>query len=131
MGTPGKRYIKNILAALEPRRMLGSQFRIVRPEYAEISVYADVTVSRNYTEAREQIRRAVTEFFETIKDDFGAEIIYSRLYELIDSLDCVLSVNVLTMQADGSDAERTREGDLMLAPNAVAYLTDIDIMINR
>ena len=131
MGVPGKRYIQNILAALEPRRMLGSQFRIVRPEYAEISVYADVTVSRNYTEPRERIRMAVTGFFEAIKDDFGAEIIYSRLYELIDSLDCVLSVNVLTIQTDGNDAERTREGDLMLAPNAVAYLTDIDIMINK
>ena len=130
MGVPGERYIKNILAALEPRRMLGMQFRIARPEYAEISVYVDVTVSRNYSEPRETVRRAVTDFFAAIKDEFGAEIIYSRLYELIDSLDCVLSVNVLTVQAEGSDAERTREGDLILAQNVAAYLTDIDIMIN-
>ncbi|MCR4780966.1 MAG: baseplate J/gp47 family protein [Ruminiclostridium sp.] len=130
MGVPGERYIKNILAALEPRRMLGAQFRIVRPEYAEISVYADVTVSRNYSGPRETVRSAVAEFFRAIKDDFGAEIIYSKLYELIDTLDCVLSVNVLTMQAEGSNAERTREGDLILAQNVAAYLTDIDIMIN-
>jgi hypothetical protein len=130
MGVPGERYVKNILSVLEPRRMLGTQFRIVRPEYAEISVYADVTVSRNYSNPGDAVRNAVAGFFAAIKDEFGAEIIYSKLYELIDSLDCVLSVNVLTMQTEGSDAERTREGDLILASNAAAYLTDIDIMVN-
>ncbi|MBQ3842587.1 MAG: hypothetical protein II820_07835 [Ruminiclostridium sp.] len=130
MGVPCERYIQNILAALEPRRMIGSQFRIVRPEYAEVSVYADVTVSRKYSNPREAVYSAVTEFFSAIKDDFGAEIIYSKLYELIDSLECVLSVNVLTMQVEGSDAERTREGDLILARNVASYLTDVDIMIN-
>ena len=131
MGVPSRRYIRNILAELEPRRMLGSQFMVIRPEYAEISVYADVTVSRNYSDPRETVRRAVADFFGAIKDEFGAEIIYSRLYELIDSLDCVLAVNVLTMQAEGSNAERTREGDLILAKNAAAYLADVDIMINK
>ncbi|MBR5089671.1 MAG: hypothetical protein IK093_09590 [Ruminiclostridium sp.] len=130
MGVPCERYIKNILAVLEPRRMLGSQIRIIRPEYAEISVYADVTVSRNYSNPGEAVRNAVSDFFASIKDDFGAEIIYSKFYELIDSLDCVLSVNILTMQTEGSDAERTREGDLILARNVAAYLTDVDIMIN-
>ncbi|MBP3858076.1 MAG: hypothetical protein IK990_20930 [Ruminiclostridium sp.] len=130
MGVPSERYIKNILAALEPRRMLGSRFRIVRPEYAEISVYADVTVSRSYSSPREAVRGAVEDFFRSVRDEFGANIIYSRLYERIDRLECVLSVNVLTMQAEGSNAERTREGDLLLAGNVAAYLTDIDIMIN-
>ena len=131
MGVPDERYIRNILAALEPRRLIGSQFRIVRPEYAEISVYADVTVSRKYSNARLRLYNAITDHFAAIKDEFGAEIIYSKLYELIDSLEFVLSVNVLTMQVEGSDAERTREGDLILARNAAPYLTDIDIMINK
>ncbi len=130
MGVPCERYIRNILAALEPRRMVGSYFRIVRPEYAEVSVYVDVTVSRKYSNPRARVYDAVTEFFSAVNDEFGAEIIYSKLYELIDSLECVLSVNVLTMQVEGSDAERTREGDLILAMNAAPYLTDVDIMIN-
>ena len=131
MGVPDERYVKNILAALEPRRMIGSHFRIVRPEYAEISVYADVTVSRKYSNVRQRLYDAITDHFSAIKDEFGAEIIYSRLYELIDSLEFVLSVNVLTMQVEGSDAERTREGDLILARNVAPYLTDVDIMINK
>ena len=130
MGVPCERYIKNILAALEPRRMVGAQFRIVRPEYAEVSVYADVTVSRKYSNPRACVYDAVKGFFSAVKDEFGAEIIYSKLYELIDSLECVLSVNVLAIQVEGSDAERTREGDLILARNVASYLTDVDIMIN-
>ena len=130
MGVPNERYIKNILAALEPRRMIGSRFRIVRPEYAAVSVYVDVTVSRKYSNPRVLLHSAVTDFFTAIKDEFGAGIIYSRIYELIDSLEFVLSVNVLTMQVEGSDAERTREGDLILAQNVAPHLTDVDIMIN-
>ncbi len=130
MGVPGERYIRNIIAGLEPRRMLGSQFRIVRPEYAEVSVFTDVTVSRKYSDPRDAVYGAVRDFFSAIKDEFGVGIIYSKLYELIDGLDCVLSVNVLTMQVEGSNAERTREGDLILASNVAPCLTDIDIMIN-
>ena len=131
MGTPSERYIKNILDALEPHRMLGAQFRIVRPEYAQVMVYADITASRNAPNLRENVTNAVVEFFSEIKDDFGARIVYSKLYELIDSVEGVLSVNVLTMQIDGSNAERTGEGDLLLMQNAAAYLTDLDVMINN
>ena len=130
MGAPSERYISNILAAIEPHRMLGTQFRIVRPEYAKVSIFADVTVSRNYSSPKKAIQRVIVDFFNAIKDDFGAQIIYSKLYETIDSLDCVLSVNVLTMQAEGSDAERTREGDLILSRNVAAYLDDVEIMTN-
>ncbi len=131
MGTPNERYIKNILDALEPHRMLGAQFRIVRPEYAQVLVYADITASKNVPNLRENVKNAVVGFFNEIKDDFGARIVYSELYELIDSIDGVLSVNVLSMQIDGSNAERTGEGDLLLMHNAAAYLTDLDVMINN
>ena len=130
MGAPSERYISNILASIEPHRMLGTQFRIVRPEYAKVSIYADVTVSRNYSSPKDAIKKVITDFFSAIKDEFGAQIIYSKLYETIDSLDCVLSVNVLTMQAEGSESERTREGDLVLSRNVAAYLDDVEIMTN-
>ena len=130
MGVPDERYIRNILTSLEPHRMLGTQFRIVRPEYAQVSVYADVTVMRNFPDSKMSVIDTVKGYFDQLRDEFGARIIYSRLYELIDSLDCVLSVNVLTIQTEGSDAERTREGDYLLMQNAVAYLSDIDVITN-
>lgn len=130
MGIPSEEYVKNILDTLEPHRMLGAQFWIVRPEYAQVMVYADITAARNTHDLRQRVINAIASFFEEIKDDFGARIVYSRLYELIDSVDGVFSINVLTMQTEGSNAERTGEGDLLLMKNAAAYLTDIDVMIN-
>ena len=128
-GVPCERYIKNILAAVEPRRLLGTKFRIVRPEYSAVTVFADVLVSRSASDARETVQRTITEFFESLRDCFGAKIIYSRLYELIDRLDCVLNVNMLTLETDGSGAKHTREGDLLLSPNVSAYLDETDLMI--
>ena len=128
-GVPGERYIKNILAAVEPRRLLGTRFRIVRPEYSAVTVFADIVVSRSYSDARETVQRTIEEFFESLRDGFGAKIIYSRLYELIDRLDCVLNVNMLTLETDGSGAKRTREGDLLLSPNVTAYLDETELTI--
>ena len=127
-GVPGERYIQNILAAVEKRRLLGTRFRIVRPEYSAVSVFADVVVSRSASDARKTVLRTIAEFFASLRDQFGAKIIYSRLYELIDRLDCVLNINMLTLETDGSGAERTREGDLLLSPNVTAYLYETELI---
>ncbi len=110
--------------------MLGTQFIIVKPHYAMVSVFADVTVSKEYAAPKDAVCNAVTRFFDAIRDDFGAQIIYSRLYEAIDSLDCVTAIHTLSMQAEGSNVIRTREGDLRLERNVAAYLDDLEIMIN-
>ncbi|MBO5219358.1 MAG: hypothetical protein J6C52_08010, partial [Clostridia bacterium] len=76
------------------------------------------------------IAEAVEGYFAAIRDDFGTRISYSALYALIDRLDCVLSVNTLTIDASGSEVTRTREGDLVLAPNVTAVLADTDYIVN-
>ena len=130
MGIPGERYVRNILAALEPHRLLGMQYRIVRPEYAGVSVSVDVSVEDRYVNVRKVIKDAVVRFFRAVEDEFGTEIVYSKLYELIDGLGCVASLNLLTIETNGSGSERTPEGDLIMAPNTSAYLKDLDIMTN-
>ena len=129
-GVPSEGYERNVLAALEKRRMLGTGFRIVRPEYAEISVYADVTVERSASDAEQELRRVIKEYFDEHKNGFGIKLIYSKLYEKIDRLGFVLSVNTLTMETPGGGAERTREGDLLLAPNVTAFPGEIDLMLS-
>lgn len=129
-GIPNERYIKNIMTAVESRRMLGSQFRIVKPEYLGVGIYADVRVSRDCYDARKIIYNTVKDYFSAFKDDFGVEIIYSKLYEIIDRLECVISVNTLTLETNGNGAQRTREGDLKFSPNVLAYLSEADTMVN-
>ena len=129
-GVPSERYEKNVLAALEKRRMLGTGFRIVRPEYAGISVYADITVERSAANAAQELKKVISKYFDEYRNSFGIKLIYSKLYERIDRLSFVLSVNTLTMETLGGGAERTREGDLLLSPNVTAFLGDTDLMLS-
>ncbi len=128
-GIPGERYCRNILAALEKRRMLGTGFRIARPEYAGVRVYADISVERSSMNAKQELQRVISEYFEECKNRFGIKLIYSRLYERIDRLSFVVSVNALTMETPGSGAQRTREGDLLLSPNVMAFLSETELMV--
>ncbi len=129
-GVPGKRYIENILKYTEKYRLLGTRLSIVPPEYATITIFADINVSFGSTNARQMIGEAVDGYFRSIKDCFGTRISYGTLYALIDKLECVLSINTLTIDASGSDVTRTREGDLILAPNVTAVLANTDYIIN-
>ena len=129
-GVPGERYRKNILAALEKRRMLGTGFRIVRPEYAAVKVYGDITIERSVPGAKEEIERVIGDYFEECRNKFGSKLIYSKLYEMIDRLSFVISLNTLTLETHGSGAQRTREGDLILSSNVMAYLSETELMFN-
>ena len=128
-GVPNDRYKRNILAALEKRRMLGTGFHIVSPEYSGVRVLASVTVDRSASNTEEKIREVIDSYFASYKNCFGAKLIYSKLYELIDRLSFVITVNNLTMEIDGSGAERTREGNILLSSNVMAYLSDMEILL--
>ena len=129
-GVPNQRCIENILRYTEKYRLLGTRVSVVLPEYARISVFADINAAFGSTNAKSLIAEAVKGYFATLRDDFGARVSYSALYAIIDRMDGVLSVNTLTIDASGSDVTRTREGDLILAPNVTAILADTDYIVN-
>ncbi len=49
---------------------------------------------------------------------------------MIDRLSFVISIGTLSLEIDGSGAQRTREGDLLLSPNVMAYLSDMELVVN-
>ena len=129
-GIPGERYCRNILAALESRRMLGTGFRIVKPEYAAVRVYADISVERSASNAKKELEKVVHGFFADCRNRFGIKLIYSELYGRVDRLPFVITVNTLTMETQGSGAQRNREGDLLLSPNVTSYLSEVELTIS-
>ncbi len=129
-GIPSSRYIENIHRQIEKVRMLGTRVTVVSPEYADFSLYADITTEFHYTNAAELIDKTVRDYFQSLKDCFGAVISYSELFGRLDRLECVISVNTLTLDTYGSGVKRTREGDLILSPNVAAFLVETDYMIN-
>ncbi len=123
-------YEKNILQYLDSFRLIGTSIRIVSPKDVSIQVYADITVRPHYTDAMDRVKKAVSDFFGTYKDDFGAVIVYSELYGVIDMLDCVSFVGSLSIDAKGNGITRTPEGNIVLSPDGAAVLTDAEYMFS-
>lgn len=121
---------RNILAWLEPRRMVGRQFVLLPPQYVPFEVYADVALLAHYSDAREQVRKTVEAYFEEIRGSFGVVAEYGELYGRIDMLVCVDRVNALNMDARGNGVIRRKDGSLELPPNAVPRLKEVNYMFS-
>lgn len=125
-------YRKNILAALEDRRLLGTRIRLHSPEYTEIRVYAEVCVRAGYLRAKAEAEAEIGAFFRELEGRFGAVVRKGRLYGRLDSLDCVTQIHILSVEARGSRIKRSRTGDLFLPPAGVALLRDVEcIVVNQ
>jgi hypothetical protein len=123
-------YRRNIKKHVDNYRLLGTNIELIAPEYVGVTVYADVTVKSHYLNAQALVEEAVKSFFFRYKDQFGAEVIYSALYGVIDRLECVSSVSALSMEAKGNGISRTKEGNIVLQANGVVILSDTQYMFS-
>lgn len=123
-------YIRNIMNHLDNFRIIGTNIQLIAPEYIGVTVYADVTVKPHYIDAQELVEEAVQSFFFRYKDQFGAQVIYSELYGVIDRLDCVSYVSALSIDAKGNGISRSKEGNIILPANGVILLSDTQFMLS-
>jgi len=121
-------YAKNIRRRLDTRRMLGTEVVLLSPEYVDIAVYAEILSQPQYVDARERIRAAVEAYFRR-GWEFGAPVLYSELYGIIDTLDCVTGVEALTIDAQGKGITRSIGGDVVLPYNGLAVLRSADFQV--
>ncbi|MCC8027217.1 MAG: baseplate J/gp47 family protein [Clostridium sp.] len=134
--SPGKRhglsgcYKKNILAYLEPRRMVGRRIHLLSPQYVSFDLYGDIVLQPHYISARETVRETVESYFQAIYNQFGVTLQYSSLYGIIDMLPCVARINALNLDARGTGVRRSRDGAVKLPPNGVACLGDIQFLFS-
>lgn len=123
-------YMRNIQNYLEKFRLLGTKIELTAPEYIGVTVYSDVTLKPHYVNGPAMVEEAVKNFFLRYKDQFGAEIVYSELYGVIDRLECVSAVSALSMDAKGNGISRTKEGNIVLPPNGIVVLRDTQFMFS-
>lgn len=115
-------YKKNILAHLEPYRMVGRKINLLSPRYIMFEVYADIVLRPHYINAEEKVRSTLKEYFADIHHEFGASVPYSDLYGIIDMLECVLRINSLNVDVKGAGVRRSKDGTIKLPPNGVIRL---------
>ncbi|MCM1538837.1 MAG: baseplate J/gp47 family protein [bacterium] len=117
-------YRKNILRALEKKRLLGTRIVVLSPEYIGISVYAEIVSAGQEQRARKEITAAAGKFFEKMRAAFGAAVRVSAVYGMLHVLDAVAEVVSLTLDAQGKGIRRSRNGDLILPANGLPYLRE-------
>lgn len=123
-------YIQNLSRRLAKRRLIGTKVSILSPEYVGVLVFCELSVKPYYRDAEERIREAVKAFFGEGNREFGKPVLYSAIYGILDTLDCVARVRSLSVDAQGKGIRRSINGDVLLPPNGLAYLKEADYTIS-
>lgn len=123
-------YMENIQRHLEHRHLIGTRVNVLSPEYIGIQLFAEILTKPYYRDAKERIQQAVEDFFGHAVWEFGRPVQYSSIYGIIDTLDCVVGVQSLVIDAEGKGMSRSVNGDVILPPNGMAYLKKAEYVIS-
>lgn len=123
-------YLENIKRALEQVRMIGTKYQILTAEHIGVTIYAEVIAGVNYANPRRYIEQAIRKFFQQNQADFGTPVLYSNIYGIIDTLECVTDINSLSIEAQGRGVFRSSNGDMILPPNGIVFIQDISLAIS-
>ncbi len=123
-------YLENIRRQLAHRHLIGTRVNVLSPEYIGIQLFAEILTKPYYRDAEERIRQAVKDFFGSAEWEFGWPVQYSSIYGIIDTLDCVVGIQSLTIDAEGKGMSRSVNGDVLLPPNGMAYLKKAEYVIS-
>ncbi|MCL2766613.1 MAG: baseplate J/gp47 family protein [Peptococcaceae bacterium] len=122
-------YIKNIHRHLMGRSLIGTKVSILAPVYIGIRLYAEILVKPYYPDAKKRIEQAAADYFAALSGEFGITVQGNDIYQMIDSLDCVIGINDLTISALGDGLKRNSNRDIVLPQKGVAYLMEADYTI--
>ena len=114
---------------LEKEKMLGTRNQILSPEYIGISVYAEIVIKPQFSDAKEQMETAVQTYLDEKTWKIGRPVLSSTLYGILDTLPCVWQVRALSVNARGKRCRHLVNGDIGLPPNGLAYLENMDFCI--
>ncbi len=123
-------YQKNILNQIMDKRLIGSFVKLYSPIYIEVSDYAELRVNPQYIYAEKKVESVVKKFFLKL-NGFGPIINYGALFASIDSLEEVMEVCMLYIDARGGGISRNRNGDVLLPPLGVLLLKNVDCIVIR
>lgn len=126
-GAISENYRKNILSHLDKYRMVGTFIEITAPKYVPMELSIDLSIKRHYINAEDEVKRAVEAYLKKISGKYGAYIIYSELYGILDMESCVKSVNGISIDVREAKAVRTGEGNIVLPPDAVIDINPEDV----
>ncbi len=122
-------YVQNIRRMLEPRRMIGTSFKILSPEYVGITIFAEIETDGFAQTIKQELKEALSRYFDRQENDFGQRVLYGAIYGILDVAEHVTRVKSVSLDAQGNGVRRSRNGDILLPVHGLAYLKEWDCMM--
>jgi len=117
---------ENIYNHLDSRRLVGTQIKIVSPEYIKVNMEISAIPSDHHIDVEKNIKDSIEEYFDSY-GTFGDYIEYGKLFGILDSLDCVERLIRIDFDPDKVSVIKSKGGDLIPPPNGLFVCGDIKI----
>ena len=126
-----KIYTEKIVERLSERRLITSQFEVLKPSFVAISVKGTVYVKRHYKDCKEQIESRIRGKIDYINTDhnFGDRLRFEDVFHAIEDLDCVEYVYDLSLRSENSKLAYMKEYDIFPRFDCLCYPGEINIEI--
>ena len=123
-----RRMLDILQSNLEKYRLLTTKIEIVSPHYVGVQVFGRIALKENTKKAREDVRRCITESIDfNHTGGFGKDIAYGSVFSQLELLDGVKNVIELSLEPMGRGGDKNGRGDIILCPDALAYVRSVDI----
>jgi len=122
---PSELLKQDLLAFFESRRMATTTLEILGPQPADIYLSADVQAAPYYLQSDVQVavENAVSSYLDFDSVDFGQPIYLSKIYDVVQSLPQVMSLNV----TEFSRAPAMPGQPAQIASNGLIQLADTEL----
>ncbi len=121
-------YRSRIRESLERRRLLTADVRVLPARYVGIEADGRIVLTENTAALRRRVEEALRGLIEPLGGKrFGAGLVYGRIFSRLELLDCVAGVTELSFSCAGDGARKNEQGDIIVFPDAIAWLEKINI----
>ena len=124
-----KIYSDKINERLKERRLITSDFSIIKPSFVAVGVKCTVYVKRHYTDCRAQIESRIRARLDYINSDrnFGDRLMFEDVFHAIEDLPCVEYVYDLSLHSENSKLAQMKEYDIYPRFDCLCYPGEINL----
>lgn len=126
---PSPDLVDRVLEHLEPSRMITTELSVTGPDYQKVTVEAVVRADPSAAggTVRKQVLEALGKHLDPAERKFGADLVPTMLYGVIQSVQAVRDVPSLTIEVAGRQREITEQ--IVAGPGALFYGADHRITV--
>ncbi len=116
---PHNAYEKNIIRTLDKARLINTKIEVVWPRTVKIVISGRIVTAPYYYNAEELVKEKLKGFIQGLNKSFGTPLSYGELYCAVELLECVSTIESLSVEPISSFITKTRTDDIIVPPNCI------------